>query len=288
MAQSYFKYTAKPRHDKAINTLLGILEGIAADKTVTTQEWELLAKWVDENQSLTDRHPYNEIIPVLIDAMTDGRISEEEHQDLIWLCNQLRSQEYYDQITADLQRLQAILAAIAADGVVSEAEVEKLSEWLEDHTDLRACWPFDEVDSLITSVMQDRKIDPEEQKMLLEFFQSFAPDDMQFDRPMPTKKTVQGIYAVAPEIVFGDRRFCFTGESSRATRAEMKTMAMDRGAKVVPSISPALNYLVVGTNGNPCWSYACYGRKIEKAMRLRQEGAQIIIVHESDFFDSIA
>lgn len=37
--------------------------------------------------------------------------------------------------------------------------------------------------------------------------------------------------------------------------------------------------------GNPCWAYACYGRKIEKAMELRKKGAQILIVHEADFLD---
>ncbi len=288
MTRDYFKYTTKARHDKSINTLLGILEGIAADKTVSTQEWLLLGKWVEENKKLADRHPYNELVPVLIDAMADGRLEEDEHQDLVWVCNQLRSQEYYDLITADLQRLQALLAAIASDGVVSEAEVEKLRDWLEDHADLRMCWPFDEVDSLITSVMKDRWIDPVEQKMLLEYFQSFAPQDMHFDSPVPTNNTLQGIHAVSPEIVFEDRRFCFTGESARATREEMKIMALDRGAKVIGSVSPRLDYLIVGANGNPCWAYSCYGRKIEKAMQLRQQGAKILIVHEADFFDALA
>ncbi len=288
MADNYFKYTTKARHDKAFNTLLGILEGIAADKTVSAKEWELLEQWVDENRSLADRHPYNEVIPPLIDAMADGRLEEDEHQNLTWVCNQVRSQEYYDLITADVQRLQAILAAIASDGVVSEAEVEKLSDWLEDHAALKMCWPFDEVSSLITSVMEDRWIDPVEQKTLLEHFQNFAPQDMQFDRPTQTVTTISGICAVAPEIYFEDHSFCFTGESSRTTREEMKIMALDRGARVLTDISPRLNYLVVGTKGNPCWAYTCYGRKIEKAMQMRKRGARILIVHEADFFDALA
>lgn len=50
MPRDYFKYTIKARHDKAVNTLLGILEGITADQTISTSEWELLGKWVEENK----------------------------------------------------------------------------------------------------------------------------------------------------------------------------------------------------------------------------------------------
>ena len=71
------KYTSKARHDKAISTLLHALEEIATDQTVTSKEWELLANWVSENQSLADRHPYNELVPPLITAMKDRVLSEE-------------------------------------------------------------------------------------------------------------------------------------------------------------------------------------------------------------------
>ena len=53
------------------------------------------------------------------------------------------------------------------------------------------------------------------------------------------------------------------------------------------SVSKKTNYLIVGDDGNPCWAYACYGRKVEKAINLRKEGAQIIIVHENDFWDEV-
>lgn len=55
----YFKYTIKARLDKAINTLLGILQGIAADRTISKEEWILLGKWTEENKEFANRHPYN-------------------------------------------------------------------------------------------------------------------------------------------------------------------------------------------------------------------------------------
>ena len=53
------------------------------------------------------------------------------------------------------------------------------------------------------------------------------------------------------------------------------------------SVSTKTDYLVVGNAGNPCWAYACYGRKIEAAMNLRKEGGKVIIVNETDFWDVI-
>lgn len=284
----YFSATIKSRIDKTINTLLGILQGIAADRTINEQEMKLLTAWVEDNIGLVDHHPYNEIVSKVTQALSDGIFTEGEQEDLVWFCLKWQSNEYYDTITSDLQQLQAIMGSIAVDGVVTEAEAEELSNWVSAHDDLRSCYPYDELDSLLTSTLKDKWIDPHEQKLLLDFFSSFLPRSVNLQNQTSIIRTIMGICAATPEVVFEDRCFCFTGESSRASREEMKKIALERGARVVGDVSPRVNYLVVGSNGNPCWAYACYGRKIEKTMQLRQNGAQIVIVHEVDFFDAIA
>lgn len=80
------------------------------------------------------------------------------------------------------------------------------------------------------------------------------------------KYSIGGICAMCPEITFEDKVFCFTGESYRATHAEMGNIVKDLGGKVRSGISAKTNYLVVGNAGNPCWAYACYGRKIEETL----------------------
>lgn len=283
-----FKYTSKAEHDKAISTLLHILEGIAADQTVTAKEWDLLANWVSENKILANRHPYNQLVPPLLTSVEDRVLSEEEREDMSWLCTQLRSNEYYSLVTQDIQRLQPILSAIASDGTVAEAEIEQLSMWLAEREHLRQCWPFEEMDSLLTTTMRDQCIDPKEQKSLLEFCSSFTTSDLDYETPHVTARMLFDIFAVSPVISFDDYSFCFTGESKRATREEMKLLAQDRGAKVVEAVSPELDYLVVGVNGNPCWAYCSYGRKIAQAIEFRRQGSRMLIVHESDFFAALA
>jgi len=160
--------------------------------------------------------------------------------------------------------------------------------WLAEREHLRKCWPYEEMDSLLTTTMQDRCIDPNEQKSLLEFCSSFTASGLEYETPHITARMLFDIFAVSPVISFDDYSFCFTGESKRATRAEMKTLAQERGAKVVETVSPQLDYLVVGVNGNPCWAYCSYGHKIAQAIELRRQGSRLLIVHEQDFFGALA
>lgn len=71
------------------------------------------------------------------------------------------------------------------------------------------------------------------------------------------------------------------------TRTQCAQIVEGLGGNFWPRVTLDIHYLVVGANGNPCWAYACYGRKIEQAVRYRKDGHQLLIVHEHDFWDSV-
>lgn len=287
----YAKFTSKARLEKSINSLLGIVEGIVIDGAINSSEVTFLNLWIDDHHDVRDRHPYNEVIPVVQGAVADGVLTQEEHDDLVWLCERLRSTEFFDKTTADLQRLHAILGGIVSDGHVSEAELRGLSEWLQEHEHLRTRWPYDEIDSLITGVMRDQRIDSEEQEMLRGFFSEFTAvlDDRTITSPLLSEnQSIVGLCAVCPEIEFDGAKFCFTGASSRHTRTALEDVVQRLGGEVTASVTKQVRYLVIGADGNPCWAYACYGRKVEKAVELRKQGIRILLVHENDFHDAVA
>ena len=220
--QAYFKFTGKSRIDKASNSLMGILEGIVADGKVSAEELRFLRTWISEHEDVRQTHPFNELIPQVDEVIADGVITEDERADIMWLCDRLLSTRFYDEITADLQRLHGIMAGIVADGVVTEEDFRGLSEWLEAHEHLRTCWPFDEVDSLITAVLADRKIDEDEHEKLKVFFSEFV--DVRGHRailepPVADGKSLKGLCAVCPEITFPGSVFCFTGASGKGKQA---------------------------------------------------------------------
>jgi hypothetical protein len=283
----YYEFTSRSRINKSINSLLGIVEGIAIDGVINHKEVSFLSNWISEHYEYRDFHPYNELLPVVAKALQDGILTEEERLDIKWLCDRLRSTEYYDLATADLQRLHAIIGGVSSDGVITEDELRNLLDWLQLHDHLRTLWPFDEVDSLIVSIMADNIIDPEEHHKLLTFFGQFV--DIGDHNVIPTDAiTVQGICAVCPEIVFSGSLFCFTGESERYTREELHDKVLGLGGRVTNGISKKLNYLIIGAKGNPCWAYACYGRKVEAAVNLRRQGHRLLLVNEYDFNDAIS
>ena len=288
---TYIKFAKKSMLDKSINSLIGIIEGISIDGSINSSEQDFLSLWLSEHEQVRSSHPFNELIPVVADAMADGVLADDERQDILWLCERLSSSEYHDKTTADLQRLHSIFSAIAADCIIAEAELRGLSDWLGEHEHLKTCWPYDEIDSLVISILADGKIDHDEHEMLLRFFSEFIAlaDDRTITSPvLSVDNSLVAVCASCPEINFQGSKFCFTGASGIYKRSELTETVNRLGGQSVKSVTADLDYLIIGADGNPCWAFACYGRKIEKAVDLRKSGARLMIVHENDFHDAVA
>ncbi len=290
--QPYFKFTSKSRIDKSVNSLLGLLEGVSVDEQITPGEVAVLRMWLSDHQDVAHKHPFDELTAAVTSAVSDGVLDDEERQDITWLCERLRSTEFYDMVTADLQRLHALVGGIAADGEITVDEMRGLSNWLADHEQLKTCWPYDEIESLTTKVLADQRIDAGEHRLLMDFFTEFLAllDERTIVRPLVMEeagKPISALCAVGPAIAFPGSTFCFTGASARYKRAQFEQLVRDLGGKALPGVSSKLNYLVIGAEGNPCWSYACYGRKVEKAVELRKKGVRLVLLHENDFHDAV-
>lgn len=283
----YYRFTTKQRLEVAVHSLQGMVQGIVADGKVNDQEVAQLISWVSRHKEFSDRHPFNELIPAIQTIVADGIVDEDEQADLLWLCKKLSSQSsFYDNVTAELQELQGFLAGIISDGVVTEEELAACQAWLDSHEHLRTCWPYDEIDSLIMAVMADGKIDSEEQEQLLAFFGQFvnAPGHNAISK-IDDQPLVTGVCAACPEITFDSRVFCFTGTSERGPRSYLAEIVEERGGVFNKCLRNDTSYLVIGAAGNPCWAYACYGRKVEEAVNRRKAGQNIVLVHEYDFWD---
>jgi hypothetical protein len=287
----YAKFTSPARLEKAVNSLLGLIEGISIDSSINPSELSFLNLWLLDHQDMRERHPFNELIPVVEAAVADGVVTQDEHDDLVWLCEKLRSTEYFDKTTADLQRLHAILGGIVSDGLITETELRGLSAWLGEHEHLKTCWPYDEIDSLILGILKDKHIDAEEHALLKDFFSEFIAilDDRTITSPVVSEgANIIGLCSVCPEIEFDASIFCFTGSSTRYTRNELASTVQRLGGVFSANLTKDVQYLVIGAEGNPCWAYACYGRKVEKAVQLRKAGGRVLLVHENDFHDAVA
>jgi len=288
--ETYLKYALPGRLDKEIHYLEGIIKGITIDNKLSRAEIDMLKAWCRDHELVRNRAPYNELVDFIEKTLEDGFLSDEEQKDLIWLCQRFTTpNKYYDKITADLQRLQGIMAGIAADGKIKKTELLALSKWISDREHLKTNWPYDEIDSIITTVLADGIIDEKEHKTLLAFCREFTAKvpSLLIEDKIDDDCIRYGACAMCPEIIFKDRLFCFTGKSSRHTRASLVETLEKLGGRFSPTVRTDLNYLVVCDEGNRCWAFSCYGRKVEEAVNFRKRGLPIQIVHELDFWDSV-
>ena len=83
-----------------------------------------------------------------------------------------------------------------------------------------------------------------------------------------------------PEIDFSGA-FAFTGDFERHTRMECEQECERLGGVFKTSVSPNLDYLIVGVGAPPAYINGSYGRKIEKALILQKKGqCQIVTEHD--------
>lgn len=291
---SYFQYSYKSMLDKAIHTLEGIVKGIAIDGKINKSEINELNSWCNDYTEFSNRSPFNELIPLIKEAIADEILTKEESEGILWFAKNLTTPNlYFDIISADIQRLQGILHGVLADNKIEEEELKQLRCWIDENIHLKGSYPYDEIDSIIATVMSDGKIDPCEQNLLKVFFSEFIslPTNSTIDQnelsQLKQSITLPGICAFCPEIVFESRFFCFTGISSRASRSAIAKEIEVAGGTYIDNIRQDLNYLIVGNNSNPCWAFSCYGRKVEQVIAYRKKGINIVIVHENDFWDAL-
>lgn len=286
----YYKYMGRARFDKAVNTISGILRGISLDGRFDQAEYALIKSWLNENIEFRDRHPFTELYSVFDTCLEDGCLDSDELGDLLWVCDKLQSKEYFDQVTSDIQQLHGILGGIAADDIITDVEISNLSQWLSDNDHLRGCWPYDEIDSLLTSITVDKHVDASEQRIFLQFCSDFLPatGNRSITR-LPTLEngSIKGLCSVCPEITFQNSIFGFTGTSGKYLRKDLVRLVEALSGSYSKYVTQELDYLVIGADSNPCWAYACYGRKVEQAVELRKQGFKLFLVHEYDFLDAV-
>lgn len=290
---SYRRFLPKHEVAKAMNVLDGLIQGIHIDKMINQDEINELYHWLKINEVLVKKQPFLEVACFIEEALSDGILTKEEQEDIHWLCRKFCDNTFEDFISEDIQVLHGLLYGIIADNRIELPEILGLEKWLSNNTYLSGTYPYDELCSLVTVVLKDGKISTDEQNILKAFFSEFVDTRTSYnlnDRELHKLKkayNISGICAMCPEIDFKDKVFCFTGVTSRSKRSEIKVIVEESGGIFTNSVSRKVNYLVVGNNGNPCWMFSCYGRKVERAMQLRKEGYSIMVVHENDFWDEV-
>jgi NAD-dependent DNA ligase len=171
------------------------------------------------------------------------------------------------------------------DGAVDSAEAKTLLSWLESNRQATDRWPANVLHERLARILADGKIDEDEERELLEVLAQVTGGPV--EESLAKMSTSLPFCRPVPRIDFEDRVFCLTGQFCYGPRRFCQDAITQRGGIIATSPSRKIHFLVVGLIGSSEWLHSTHGRKIEKAVELREEGTPVHIVSEEHWVKAL-
>lgn len=278
---NYFFCREKNR-SKAASTLYGILNGIVADKSLNCIEIEFLRNWLEQQEE--KKGDFLDLYDAVTMILEDGIITKEEKEDLFELMKDCI--EYSDNFFLKdelINRFLGFLKGIGADGKINRTEVKMLKKELDNMKDLILEYPFNIVYGRLEKFLNNKNLNlknlEEMHNLLTEITgTNFTKDGDAIGGPTALysddlSKKMEGI------------KICFTGSFYSASRTELESLASQIGFLPQKNITLDTNCLIIGTGVSRDWIHSSSGRKIEKAIKMKNKNIDIIISNEKKWID---
>ena len=189
-------------------------------------------------------------------------------------------------VERQIAEMLGLARGIVCDGVVSDGEIVALRQWLQTNADVTATYPGDQLARRVLKALQDGVIDEDERKELNEFLTALVGEPERGTGSMrdPTRLPLDN---PAPTMLFDAHEYVFTGMLAAGTRKWAERQVIERGGVCGGSVTKHTNYLVIGILASEAWIQSTHGRKIERAVSLKNEGHPIRIVAEEHWLEAI-
>lgn len=274
------RFNAARNRQKALFSLLGLCQGLAADQTLSQQEAIFLDAWLRNNSDLATDADAIDIIDLLTDILKDGVVTHDELDDLLGLLNSVnRHRTEFSSSPDETNKLLALLRGIAADRRINDKEIAYIQQWISSNTALATDYPGNILLARIEAILADGEISEIERGDLLETLDQITGDRYEETGLAFGLATEFGAKEV-DRLEHAAKLFCFTGKFVSGPRVTIEKTATERGAIISPRVSQKLDVLVIGTLASRDWRCTSHGRKIEQALALQQQGSPLLIITE--------
>ena len=180
-----------------------------------------------------------------------------------------------------IDELLGLCKGVVADGKVVQAEAEFLYEWLRSNWEQRGQWPVNVLEPRLEAMLADGVLDQDESAELLDLLHQLTGVPGQSpDEAFENYSSSLPLDDPAPTLHFNDRVYVFTGKFCTGSRKKCTEITEALGARTNKTMAGYVDYLVVGVLGSRDWIHTSYGRKIEKAVELRNKWQRLKIVSE--------
>ena len=185
-----------------------------------------------------------------------------------------------------IDELIGICRGVIADGEVDEREAIFIGQWIENHRDIADRWPVNILYARLTEMLKDGILNREEQGELLTTLREITGEKSMYVEP--NRSTSLPLDKPAPDVVFEGKNFCLTGRFVFGSNLDCEETITELGGYVAPSLGKDTDYLVIGELGSPDWVHTSFGRSIERAVELREQGQPIAIISEEHWVNSMS
>ena len=185
-------------------------------------------------------------------------------------------------VSKAINQLSGICAGILADGEVNAAEAKFFGEWVRKFAPYEPVWPFTDILARVERIFADGNCDEEERQELKAVMEGFCGHNSEATAEETYSTTLPLDSPLPDPVVFPQKTFSVTGKFAFGTRRKvMETIESRGGVAFDASPKRDSNYLVIGVFVSRDWAHTNYGRKIERAVELRESGSGIAIISEA-------
>ncbi|MCR4716021.1 MAG: hypothetical protein K5656_02470 [Lachnospiraceae bacterium] len=159
-----------------LNTFNGLIKGIAADGMVVEDEIKFIEEWGAKNAKYRDQPAFAEVLATIDDILEDRVVYEYELNKLIELTKNTVHSKVYNKTQNAMQVLKGFAMGVAADGRIKNNEADALNAWIKDNDYMSGIHAYDEIASLLYSVLEDNVLDDDEKATILKLCDDIAYD----------------------------------------------------------------------------------------------------------------
>jgi NAD-dependent DNA ligase len=128
----------------------------------------------------------------------------------------------------------------------------------------------------LNRIYEDGRVDDDERLDLKDLLVEIVGESQD---PLVTPATALPLSKPAPDVVFDQNVFVFTGKFAYGPRRACQADVLERGGKVAETVTLQTSYVVIGAVGSRDWIHSSWGRKIETAVRY-QDLCPLAIISE--------
>ena len=189
-------------------------------------------------------------------------------------------------ITKAIEHLLGMVEGMIADNHLHDLEIKMLTTWLAANSEVTSTWPASVIAYKVNDILADGIITDAERAHLLSVLKTLIATDFSATgsaspevTPMPIDDCVT--------VDLTNAGVCLTGEFIYGTRAACERLTLKAGGMPLDNVSKKVDVLVVGTRVSPDWAHTSFGRKIQRAVALQNEGHPIEIISERRWLEVV-